>query len=179
MTAVLYHVRDTLARAGYSVERIALGQRDALLFEDDTYLGFVVVYPDVQSLHAGRETDSREFLAHYTPDLRAAGDKAWNTYFVWLAESPATQEEEAVLSLLEEDLSGTRKITASGVQSPSDVDGALVNLLPLQAPPRLSAVDIPTEIRARTTELDPYAVEAFLSDAPAEHVAKALQNLPS
>ena len=179
MTATLHHAQDTLRRAGYTVEPTRLGDRDALLFESDTYLGFVVAYPDTPSLLAGRHVDERAFLARFTPDLRAAQDKAWNTYFVWLAHDPPTQDDAAALTLLEEDLSGARKIAAADVRTPDDAEAALASLLPLQVPPVLDRVDVPAEIRSRTPELDPHAVEAFLSDAPVEHVARTLQTLPS
>lgn len=179
MTDLLHLAQDTLARAGYTVEPTPFGDRSALVFEDDTYLGFVVAYPDAASLLRTRHLDEREFLARYTPDLRAARDKAWNTYFVWLAREEPSLDEAAELDLLEEDLAGARKIAAAGLQTADDVDAALVNLYRLQAPPRLGRVDIPAEIAARVPELDRHAVEAFLSDAPAEQVVSVLQHLPS
>ena len=179
MTDLLHLAQDTLARAGYTVESANFGDRPALVFEDDTYLGFVVAYPDASALLDARHHDEREFLARYTPDLRAARDKAWNTYFVWLARDEPSLDEAAELDLLEEDLAGARKIAAAGLQTADDVDAALVNLYRLQTPPRLDRVDIPAEIAARTPELDPHAIEAFLSDAPPEQVVSVLQNLPS
>ena len=182
MTDTLYYAQDTLDRGGYTVERTKLGEHDALLFENDAYLGFVVAYPDAQALLAGRHADERAFLARYTPDLRAASDKAWNTYFVWLAEASPTPEEASTLAQLEEDLSGARKIAVADVQSPDDADIALINLLRFQHRTQLGRVDIPTEIRKRTPEIDSKAVDAFLTDPSVEHakkVARIIQNLPS
>lgn len=179
MTDLLYDARETLTQAGYTVERVELGDRHALAFEDDAYLGFVIAYPDIPTLQALRVSDARQLITRFTPDLRAAGEKAWNVYVVWLAQGEATPEQEAQLALLEEDLAGTRKIAAAGLQSAADVEAALANLLPLKTPPALGAIDVPAEIRSRTTELDPHAVQAFLSNAPASQVAQALQNLPS
>lgn len=179
MTDVLHAAREILSEAGYSVDRVDFDSRPALAFEGDAYLGFVLAYPDIPTLQALRVSDARRLIARFTPELRGASEKAWNVYVVWLAQGEATLEQEAELSLLEEDLAGTRKIAVGGVQSASDVEAALVNLLPLKSPPALDAVDIPAEIRSRTTELDPHAVQSFLSSAPASHVAQALQNLPS
>lgn len=179
MTDLLLYAHEVLTSAGYTVEQERLGERPALLFEDGTYLGFVVAYSEAGAIHEGRADDERAFLARYTPDLRAAGDKPWNTYFVWLAHDEPTREEVAELARLEEDLAGARKIAVAGVQSVEDAETALADLLPLQARTQLGSVDIPAEIRLRTTELDPRAVDAFLTESSPEHVANVLQNLPS
>ena len=179
MTDLLIYARDVLSRAGYTVEQHGLASHPVLLFEDATYLGFVAAYPDVESIHLNRAGVEREFLARYTPDLRAAGDKPWNTYFVWLAHAEPTREDAASLAALEEDLAGARKIAVAGVQSVEDAEAALADLLPLQTRAKLQSVDIPEEIRLRTTELDPDAVEAFLRESAPEHVALVLQTLQS
>lgn len=180
MTDLLHLAQDTLSRARYTVEPTQFGSRPALVFEDDTYLGFVVAYPDAATLLDSRHLDEQEFLLRYTPDLRAARDKAWNTYFVWLARDVPSREEAAELDLLEEDLAGARKIAVAGLETSDDVDSALVNLYRLQTPPRLGRVDIPAEIASRTPELDSHAVAAFLSDATTpEQVVNVLQNLSS
>lgn len=179
MIDILHVARETLMQAEYSVDRIGDDARPALVFEGDAYLGFVLAYPDVPTLQALRVSDANQLIARFTPELRLADEKAWNVYVVWLAQGDATEAQEAELALLEEDLAGTRKVAAGGIETASDVEAALANLLPLKTPPALNAVDVPAEIRSRTTELDPRAVQSFLSGASASQVAQALQNLSS
>lgn len=179
MIDILHVARETLTQAGYSVDRVGSDARPALAFEGDAYLGFVFSYPNIPTLQALRVSDANQLIARFTPELRAAGEKAWNVYVVWLAGGDATDIQEAELALLEENLAGTRKVAVGGIQMASDVDAALANLLPLKTPPALNAVDVPAEIRSRTTELDPRAVQSFLSSASASQVAQALQNLSS
>ena len=176
---LLQSARQTLVEAEFSVETVSVSGRDALVFENDTSLGFLLAYPDAADLFAHREGDARQLIARYTPELRASDGKAWNTYVVWLAGGAVDAETRTRLAVLEEDLSGTRKIAEAGLATASDVEGALLNLLPLQSPPRLGKVDIEAEIRERTTEVDRRAVDAFFSSASADHVARTLQTLPS
>ena len=68
-----------------------------------------------------------------------------------------------MLGSIEEDLVGTRKIARAGITNTEDIRSALLSLLAIQNAPRLEAVDMPTEIRVRTSELPSELVEAFLS----------------
>jgi hypothetical protein len=81
----------------------------------------------------------------------------------------------AALAAIEEDLTGTRKIARSDIRDISDVEAALLPLLPLQSAPKLDAVDMVTEIRQRSTELTPRAVEAFLSGTDVSLVLQVIE----
>lgn len=82
------------------------------------------------------------------------------------------------LGAIEEDLAGTRKIARAGVNDVANLHAAILPLLALQSAPRLDAVDITEEIRQRTTELPPRAVEAFLSSADEAVVIQVLEETP-
>src|SRR5208282_618276 len=96
-------------------------------------------------------------------------------YVILLAQAPANYAEQVALSAIEEDLTGTRKLASAGVEDTESLRKGLIPLLPIQNAPRLEAVDMPAEIRLRTTELPQRAVEAFLSDASVAMVAQALE----
>jgi hypothetical protein len=103
------------------------------------------------------------------------GDKAWNAYAVLISAAEANYSESVVLSAIEENLVGVRKIARAGVRDVADVRDALLPLLPLQSAPKLEAVDMDAEIRLRTTELPSRAVDAFLSGAEEAVVIQVLE----
>jgi hypothetical protein len=174
MSDILSIATETLIGVGFSVERISINGRDALTFEDATVLGFLLVFSSPSELITRWNDDSRRAISDHQLGLRLAGQKAWNTYMVLLAAGQASFQEGVALSAIEEDLTGTRKIARAGIHDGADLQGALLALLPLQAAPKLEAVDIPSEIRQRATEL-PHAVEAFLSNAEESVVLQALE----
>ena len=107
--------------------------------------------------------------------LRRAGPKAWNTYVVLLAKEDATESQLAALSAIEEDLTGTRKIARASIKDTSDLNAAMLPLLPLQSAPILDAVDMVMEIRQRATELPARAIEAFVSGADESVVLQVIE----
>ncbi|MFT3669541.1 MAG: hypothetical protein QM795_13405 [Pseudoxanthomonas sp.] len=126
----------------------------------------------------GWVSDSDNAITKYQFGLRKSGIKAWNTYLVLLTPELPDYARLVSLGAIEEDLGGTRKIARAGVRDLSDIGAALLPLRPLQTAPRLEAVDMKEEIRERTTELPPRAVEAFLSGAEESVVLQVLEELP-
>lgn len=164
-----------LASVGFSVLRSSVKNRGVLIFEDDTVVGFLFSYPDVTALAANWEEDSEAVVSSHQLGLRRAGQKAWNTYVVLLAADSASLAELAKLSAIEENLTGTRKIARASVKDVSDVEAALLPLLPLQSAPKLDAVDMPAEIRQRATELAPRAIDAFISGVEESVVLQVIE----
>ncbi|GHE05396.1 hypothetical protein U879_04035 [Defluviimonas sp. 20V17] len=107
--------------------------------------------------------------------LRRAERKAWNAYLVFLAPSPGDYGENIMVGGIEEDLVGTRKIARAGIADAADVRAALLPLLAIQNAPRLDAVDMPAEIRLRTTELPSKLVDGFLSGASENTLLQLLE----
>ncbi len=166
---------ELLTRMGFTALRSSVRGREVLIFEDDSVIGFVFSYPNAQSLIAGWGNDSEAAVSAHQLALRRAGQKAWNTYVVLLASGEASYADMAALSAIEEDLTGTRKIARSDIKDISDVEAALLPLLPLQSAPKLDAVDMVFEIRQRATELPPRAVEAFVSGIEASVVLQVIE----
>lgn len=167
-----------LTRMGFTALRSSVKGREVLVFEDDSVIGFLFAYPDAQSLIANWRHDSEAAVSGHQLALRRAGQKAWNTYVVLLASGQAAYAEMAALAAIEEDLTGTRKIARSDVKDISDVEAALLPLLPLQSAPKLDAVDMVSEIRQRSTELPPRAVEAFVSGIEESVVLQVIEETP-
>ena len=158
-------VSELLLDAGYSIGVLDTEQGIVTTFENDRVLGFVLYYPEAATLvsswgeHSSLAIDQAQFL------LRTAGEKAWNTYLILLADQMPGYAETILLADIEENLVGTRKIARAGVVSPTELRNALLPLLSIQNPPKLEKVDMEKEIRLRTSEFPDQLVDGFLSPA--------------
>jgi hypothetical protein len=173
MIDLLQESSDLLSSVGFGTTRMKVGSREALVFEDTTVLGFLFAYQNPIDLVWQQDSDLA--IADYQFALRRAGQKAWNTYLILLAAMPGGDVDAASLAAIEEDLAGTRKIARMDVRDPAEVRAALLPLLPLQAAPKLEAVNIPDEIRQRATELPTRVVDAFLSSADESVVMQVME----
>lgn len=178
MNDILHSSGELLREAGHATEQVTIHQREALVFEGNTVLGFLFAYDTIEDLIKGWVSDSDNAIATYQFGLRKSGMKAWNTYLVLLSPEPPDYARTVSLGAIEEDLSGTRKIARAGIRDLEDLGAALLPLRPLQSAPRLEAVDMKKEIRERTTELPPRAVDAFLSGAEESVVLQVLEETP-
>ena len=166
-----------LSASGYSVGALETPDGAVTIFENDTILGFVLHYSDPATLLRDWRTNSVRMFDHAQFTLRHADTKAWNAYLLLLADAPGTYGENIALANIEEDLVGTRKIARAGVGIADELRHALTPLLPLQAAPRLEAVDMPAEIKLRTSELAPALVDGFLSNAAEAVLLQMLEEI--
>jgi hypothetical protein len=178
MIDVLKLAADILGDAGFETHRVPVNERESLAFEDPTVLGFLFAYSDSGELLRAWEVDAHRAIADHQLALRRAGQKAWNLYIVLISVEAASHVQLAGLAAIEEDLAGTRKIARAHMQDTADLRAALLSLLPLQAAPKLEAVDIRTEIRERATELQSRALDAFFSPADDTVVLQVLEEAP-
>ena len=175
MINMLTSSADILSDAGFMTGRVSINGREALVFEDAIVLGFLFTYGDPRKLIEAWDKDASRAIADHQFGLRRSAQKAWNAYIVLLAAGGTDFGNAAALSAIEEDLAGTRKIARAGIVDLADLRAALLPLLPLQNAPKLEAVDIVAEIRQRATELQPRAIEAFLSTAEESVVIQVLE----
>lgn len=175
MTEILRLVQEQLVESGYAVGTADDPDGSVLLFENDSILGFVLCFPNAGTMLERWQATSHRVIQSSQFALRRAQGKAWNAYLVLLAETPGDYGQNIMLGGIEEDLVGTRKIARTGIADASDVRAALLPLLPIQNAPRLEAVDMPVEIRLRTTELPSELVEGFLRDASESFLLQLLE----
>jgi len=173
--AFLSMAQEQLAGSGYAVATADDQDGPVVLFENDSILGFVLGFPDAAILLERWEPTSQRVLQSAQLALRRAERKAWNAYLVLLAETAGDYGQNIMLGAIEEDLVGTRKIARAGIVDVEDVRAALLPLLAIQNAPRLDAVDMPAEIRLRTTELPSELIDAFLSGASESTLAQLLE----
>ena len=149
-----------------------------LAFEGVTALGFIIPYPCAASLLTSWNVDAAALISEHQLNFRRAQAKAWNAYTVFLSAGPANYGEQVALNVIEEDLTGTRKIARAGIGDVEQLRTALLPLLPIQSAPSLGAVDMPAEIRLRTTEIPERAIEAYLSGAHETSVIQVVEEEP-
>ena len=174
MSGLRMMAKEQLIGAGYAVASIDDQDGPVLLFESDSVLGFVLCFADATTLLDGWQPISERVLQAARSSLRRDESKAWNAYLVFLAEAEGDYGQNVMLGAIEEDLVGTRKLARAGIASAEAMRAALLPLLAIQNAPRLEAVDMPAEIRLRTTELPNELIEVFLRGAPEGTLAQLL-----
>jgi hypothetical protein len=174
MTEVLSMVQVTMQNANYRTWDISAIKTPSVCFEDEASMGFVCAFDSPrQMIEKWRETESM-LLARYAAQFRAAGDKAWNVYSVFVTEARASLEERREVRWIEEDLERTRKITATGVVAREDVVKTLLPLLPIMAKPVLAPEDSTQRLLRRIEVISPQIRDVALdaSVSPAEVAAR-------
>jgi len=175
MKDVLKEAKSILLEAKYNVSSFSQDGRDFLAFENSSLFGFVQAYNTIEELLDLWHDDKDKLLRKYTPQLRVAGPKAWNVYTVLVTSEKATDIQLHLLQDIEEDLSETRKIVRSNIETRDDVRASFLSLLPFAYIPSLPPLDIRAEITMRAQELPRAALNAFLSDNDLAEVAELLE----
>lgn len=165
-----------LNSAQFTVTPTAGLRSDALCFENESIVGFFQFYNTVDLLIDRWRDDSEALLRYHAFAIRKAGQKAWNAYNVLLSSGPINSRQLSSLNIIEEDLSGTRKIARGGIESTSHLRWALISLLPIQNPPALESVDVASEIKSRAADVPQRAIDAFLSHRPYEEVIRFFED---
>ena len=169
-------VRQQLINGGYSIGELNARDCHVVIFENATVLGFVFFYSDSAALLENWRSDSERVLREAQFSLRKAGEKAWNTYTVFLADNRTNPDDGIKLQAIEENLVGTRKIARTGVNSIEELRLALLPLSGIQNAPRLEPIDMESEIRLRTSELPEDLVDGFIGDAPNSVMTQLLES---
>ena len=175
MSSLLLMTQRQLASAGYSVTTNDDRDGSIVLFESDSILGFVLFFPDAATLLEGWGSASQRVLQAAQFALRRAERKAWNAYLIFLTDGVGDYAQNIEIGAIEENLVGTRKLAKAGVSNVEDLRLALLPLLAIQNAPRLDAIDMPLEIRMRTTELPTELIEAFLGGASESILTQLLE----
>lgn len=168
--------RQLLVNGGYSVGELHAGDCNIVIFENATVLGFVLLYRDSMELLQNWWVHSDLVLRETQFSLRQAGQKAWNTYTIFLSEDHAYPHDRIKLQGIEEDLVGTRKIARAGVKDAEELRLALLPLMGIQSAPRLEPIDMAKEIRLRTSELPDELIDGFIADAPKSMMINLLES---
>jgi len=175
MNNISHEAQSILMEAKYHVVPFAEDGQEYIAFENNTLFGFLYYYRTIEKLLSSWKQDKDKLLRKFSPKFRLAGPKAWNVYAVILTSERATEIQFQALKNIEEDLSETRKIVRSDLETTDDVRAALLSLLPFSYIPSLPALDIRREIAMRAQDLPKNALNAFFADEELSKVAKLLE----
>jgi hypothetical protein len=165
MIDVLSTMQVVLREAGFTTRLASIDRSSIVCFEDDVLTGFGCVFEDPGSLLRRWKATEMSLLTHYAPSLRAAGEKAWNVYCVFLCSLAADPDQNRQVHWIEEDLDRTRKVAACGLASREDLVRALMPILPLQYQPVLRQEDVTERLRTRIRTISPSASDIVLDES--------------
>jgi hypothetical protein len=164
MIDVLSSMHLVLREAGFITRLASIERSSIVCFEDEILSGFGCVFANPRELLAEWKAMEMALLTHFSPSLRAAREKAWNIYCIFLCASDADAEQNREVRWIEEDLERTRKIAACGLLSRDDIVRALLPILPLQYKPALRAEDANDRLQTRIRGISPKASQIVLDE---------------
>lgn len=179
MIDVLSTLQSVLRGAGFITRLVSIKHSSIVCFEDDVVTGFACIFEDPASLLTEWKATELSLLTHYAPSLRAAAEKAWNVYCVFLCASPADADQSRQVRWIEEDLNRTRKLAVCGLASRDDVTLALLPVLPLQSRPLLRAEDVTERLRTRIMTIAPKASSLVLDESVSQTEVVRILGEPS
>lgn len=165
MSDLLSSTQIVLRDAGYVTRLISIDRNPIVCFEDEVLTGFACVFKDVLTLLEKWRHLETALLTRYAPNLRNAGDKAWNVYVLFLCDKYADSTQARQIAWVEENLERTRKIAAAGLSSREILIEAILPVLPLQFQPELRLEDVTERLLTRIRAITPQAADAVLNDA--------------
>ena len=168
-------VETVLKNGGYRC-RMSPYDQNILLFEDDSLFGFVVLYDSVEVLLETWKSTQAHFIQRHASSLRRTNMKTWNCYAAFLSSGTAAENQKAALSVIEEDLSLTRKLVADGISTQRDVQRALLPVLPIQNP-SVASSSTALDLATRLDNWSVQAVRALEGDTTAREVFEILWDI--
>jgi hypothetical protein len=141
-------------------------------FEDSALIGFCVQVANPTELMNWKSIED-EIVGKFATTFRAAGEKAWNVYSIFLCDQLADANLRREIGWIEENLDRTRKIAASGVSNREALVRALLPVLPIQYRPVLPEADTTERLRKRIADIAPQAQHIALD--PAVDVAEVVR----
>ncbi len=158
-------VQVVLKEADFETRLTSIDNLQVVSFEDNTLLGFCCVFEDPDDLLENWKTTEMTFLSRYAVHFRAAVDKAWNVYSVFLCSSAADDVQSRQVRQIEEDLQRTRKIASCGIAGRDGLVETLLPLLPLQYRAVLQTEDTTERLQRRIAQIAPDAGNVVLDDS--------------
>lgn len=175
MIDIVSTMQGILRDAGFVTHLTYLEHSPLVSFENDTLIGFGFVFENPRVLLDDWKTTEKSILIRYAPNIRSAGEKAWNVYCVFLSGSAADPTESRQVRWIEEDLEHTRKLVGCGLGTREDLVKSLLPLLPLQYQPVLRAEDVTQRLETRMRSITPKGSHVVLDEAvPTSEVVRLL-----
>jgi hypothetical protein len=154
-----------LREAGFSTRLVSIEHSSIVCFEDDTLLGFGCIFENPANLLDRWKETEMSLLKRFAPSVRAAGEKAWNVYCLFLCGAPADPIRNRQVRWVEENLERTRKVAACGLKTREDILRALLLVLPLQNQPELRPENITERLQTRIRTIAPSTQKVVLDQS--------------
>ncbi len=176
----LFSTSQILLRdAGFYVRLQSVSGAPVICFEDEALIGFCSFFEEPQELIDRWKAFEGDILSRFAPQIRTAGDKAWNVYCVFLCAVPADGLQKRAVGWIEEDLERTRKVAGCGIASREDLIRVLLPVLPVQYQPVLQQEDLTERLRRRISDIAPQAAHVVLDPTvPASEAVRLLGERP-
>jgi hypothetical protein len=176
MTDITSTAQIILQEAGFETWLVGVDQHTAVCFEDDAIMGFVCIFDEPHALLEHWGSMEIALLKRHASRFRAAEEKAWNIYSIFLCAMTASENETRAIRRIDEDLERTRKIAACGLAGHDDVVTALLPILPIQYRPQLEDEDVTERLKRRIAAIAPAVVDVALEeDVPPTEVVRMLR----
>lgn len=164
MIDLLSTTQVLLKDAGYKV-RLSSFRSDTLVsFEDGGVVGFCATFVSPEELIENWLAYETEIVTRFAANFRAAGEKAWNVYCIFLCAAVATDVQRREIGWIEENLDRTRKLSASGISSREDLIGVLLPVLAIQYQAVLLDADVTERLKRRIGDIAPAVREVALDE---------------
>lgn len=160
---ILTQSATLLKHFDYAIAIRDFAEQRAVYFEDESLLGIVWV-DELNAILAGWEMIQDRFIRENAPKLRRSLAKTWNLYVVFLTNERASEDKQRLLSNIQEDFRGARKIVQSGITGEAQLIRALYPLLPIQNLVSLDSEDPAARIRGRLQQIPATALDALVSN---------------
>lgn len=168
-----------LRNAGFTVRLSSVGHRPVICFEDDALVGFCSLFEQTDELIEGWKAFESEILVRFAADIRAAGEKAWNVYCVFLCGGAGNGRQKRAVGWIEENLERTRKVAACEIASREDLVRVLLPVLPVQYQPALQHEDLTARLQKRIADIAPQAAHTILNlEVPVSEAVRLLGERP-
>lgn len=164
-------VQIILRGGGYDTWEWSGGTVPLVYFENDVILGFVYLFDDSIALKNEWQKTQDEVIKKFKPNFKAAGNKAWNVYSIFLATS---ESEDDTLDYIEEDFKFTRKIARTNIVTKKSIESALLSMLPIVNRPVISETDFTDNLRTNLSKINKDAAIAIINKIDADVIAQIL-----
>jgi hypothetical protein len=165
-----------LREAGFKTAT-RLKSSTCLCFENTQLFGFVFIFGNCEEMISEWQIAQKNALAEYSEKFRMAGQKAWNIYSIFLTSDSNASLINSI-EKIEENLNLTRKIARNGVINESDLNNALLPLLPIRSKPQLAEGDYEAKLETRLAGVAPGFKMTFLKKADPNDIANFLMETP-
>lgn len=159
---------------GYNTWQWTDSSQSVICFENESILGFIHIVSGCMEIIDKWRAIQDVTLARFKPELKKAGEKAWNVYSIFLTEGRADTQTKNMLNSIEENFQLTRKIVRAGINSQQQLIGALLPLLSIRNKPIFDESNFDEKLFTNLSKLHVEGAKAFTKNIKPRDIAQIL-----